>query len=93
MFLKANELAQGSKTLGRKTRIFTIDFTFLGHHGKQLLALEAKKRKILKGKVLIIRNTNTIPSFIDPITSALCAAELVLWDLLSISHITYLRFS
>lgn len=45
MFLKANELAQGSKTLGRKTRIFTIDFTFLGHHGKQLLALEAKKKK------------------------------------------------
>lgn len=42
MFLKANELAQSSKTLGKKLRIFTIAFTYLGCHGKQLLALRAQ---------------------------------------------------
>lgn len=42
MFLKANELAQGSKTLGKKPRIFTIDFTYLGCRGKQLLALKVQ---------------------------------------------------
>lgn len=51
MFLKVNELAQGSKTVGRKPRIFTIDFTFLGPWqtttciGGPMLKKKGKKNK------------------------------------------------
>lgn len=51
-FLKANELAQGSKTLGRKPSIFTIEFTFFGCHGKQLLHWKSNAEKKVGKKTL-----------------------------------------
>lgn len=119
-FLKANELAQGSKTLGRKPSIFTIEFTFFGCHGKQLLHWKSnaekkvgkknlekkvkkngekkktKRDKILKRKVRKCTNNTkyyTIIQWSHVLHLNYVQQNLVLWDLLSIFHITYLRFS